>query len=49
MVRAEDLKTNGRSGCVQVSLEDARELAMVLRVLGHAGLCKAIMLTVREA
>jgi hypothetical protein len=49
MVRAEDPKANGRSGCVQVSLQEARELAIVLRVLGHAGLCKAIMLTVREA
>jgi hypothetical protein len=49
MVRVEDPATNGRNGCVQLSPEDARDLASVLRALGHRELSKALMLTVHEA
>jgi hypothetical protein len=38
MVRAEDPKTNGRDGFVQLSPTDARDLAGVLGALGHRDL-----------
>lgn len=36
----------GRRSVIDVSVEDARDLAGVLRALGHSGLYKAVALTV---
>jgi hypothetical protein len=49
IVRVEDLTRGGHDGFVQVSPRDARDLAGVLRALGHRELSKAVMLTVHEA
>jgi hypothetical protein len=49
MVYVPDPKGYGRDGLIQMSAHDARALADVLRVLGHAELFKAIKLTVHRA
>jgi Tfp pilus assembly protein PilN len=49
MVSVPDLKGHGRDGLIQVSAHDARDLADVLRALGHVDLFKAVKFTVHEA
>jgi hypothetical protein len=49
LVHVPDLKGYGPDGLVQLSATEARDLAEMLRVLGHLDLFKAVKLTVHEA
>lgn len=49
MVGVLDPKGHGRDGLIQVSAHDARDLADVLRALGHTELFKVVKYAVHEA
>ena len=49
MVYVRDPKGYGPHGLIQLSAHGARNLADVLRLLGHVELFKAVKLTVHEA